>query len=225
MPNTSKILSGRFIIAGLTIGFLCSSVGVASEKCALPVKNKKIDVIDSICDQDGTSLFLQYNPKSRLIWIDSNKTSYRINIISLEKNANPELVGSKDEIKFFTRNSINQGGKRFIGLTFAERSMRGNGMGQCGSGAEVYFVAIELSDTRLIPINRFKIESCIDGIDLASHSSESGNSMVVTQNNSIMFRWLNYPNFENPATGIYSFSSNQLKLRENLSPYVWQEFE
>lgn len=225
MLNILKSQTGKLFFLYLFFGFLTSSSGLASPKCTQTKKSNNRDVMDTICTNDGASYFINYAPRKNTIWFDSDKPNYRTNIKLLEKNANPEIVGKKSDIKFITRNPIVENDRKYVGVTFSERSMRGNGMGQCGGGAEVYFVAIELTEKKPIIINQFKIESCIEGIDLASSSNNKGSSIFLAKNNRVVFRWLNYPDFEKPVTGIFDFSKNQLRTHENISPYDWKEFE
>lgn len=222
MLSTLKTINSLALFLVISLAF--SVLATPSKAYAQNKIIRKNDVLDVIRDKNGTVFSLYYSPKTRLIWVYSNNKGYRLKVHSLERNANPELVGSEGEIKFLTREVINQSGRQFIGLTFAERSMRGNGMGQCGAGAEVYFVAIEITGPKIFPINQFKVESCIEGIDLDSRSEAQGEAIKLNEKNKVIFRWLSYPNFEKPVTGVYEFSANQLKLRENGSPYDWVEF-
>lgn len=223
MQNTLKILSINFSVIFIFL-HLTSSEAFAVERCNVSQLKKKLNVRDAICDSDGTSFTLNYSAAKRVIWLDSNNQNYRQNLYRLDKNAAPELVGAEDEIKFITRSSITKNGRRYLGLTFSERSMRGNGMGQCGAGSEVYFLAMEINNSWISTINKFKVQSCIDAIDISLGTTDYGESISITKNEMIMFHWLNYPEFENPVTGIYDFSTNKLKVKENVHPYEWVAF-
>ena len=223
MPNILKTPSISLWACIFSL-YLTTNPVFAGGKCDTAQLQKKPDVRDVICDKNGTSFILRYTPAKRLIWLDSNNANYHLTLYRFEKNAGPELIGEDDEIKFVTRDVINHDGRRFLGIKFSERSMRGNGMGQCGAGAEVYFLAIELSEAWLSIINRFKVGSCIEAIETSPDSPDHGTSISITPSNKVMFRWLNYPGFEKPVTGIYEFWLNKLKVKENISPYVWAEF-
>lgn len=223
MPNILKAPSNNHWVYIFAL-YLNSSSIFAGGTCDTVQLLKKPDVRDVICENDGTSFTLHYAPARRLIWLESNNENYRLTLHKFEKNAGPELIGEDDEIKFVARNLINHDGRLFLGVKFSERSMRGNGMGQCGAGAEVYFMAMELSEAWLSIINKFKVGSCIDAIDASPDSTEHGASISITPSNKVMFRWLNYPGFENPVTGIYDFLANKLKVKENTPPHVWTEY-
>lgn len=215
--SIKNILSLIFLSLFITHAF-------ALNQCLTKQASTNHETIDTICDESGLSISLRYSSKKRTIWIDSNEKKYFLKINNLKKNANPELVGSQEKIQFITKKILTIENRRFIAITFAERSMQGNGMGQCGAGVEMYFSALEITNSSIIKTNQILIESCKNGIDFAAASPENGEPIQLTKNNKIMFRWLNYPDLEKPATGIYSFSTNSLVVRENTLPYKWVEF-
>lgn len=209
MPN-------RFYSALLCCLCLTKSYAVQINQCAL-AKTKQTNklIADVICDPRIGNLYIKHDQKKRLIWFESqNKTLY-YKLIKLEQNADPSLVGEEESIAFITPHVLRLQNKQYIGLTISERSMRGNGMGQCGGGSEIYFISMEILKSKVVERNRFLIYSCIKDIYLADDGSGKNSSIKMDADNEIIFKWLNYPGYEDPVIGKYNFITNQLSVTEN----------
>lgn len=171
--------------------------------------------IDVLCDPSVGVLYLKHDQKKRLIWLEARKHKFFYPLIKLESNADPCLVGEEKSIAFITSKIISVEGRKFIGVTVAERSMRGNGMGQCGAGSEIYFISLEISETKILERKRFLVYSCIKNIYLVDDGSKGNNSITITDDQSVTFKWLVYPGYENTVVGSYNFITNELAITED----------
>jgi hypothetical protein len=175
-------------------------------------KNSTVDVL---CDPSVGALYLKHNQKKRLIWLEANKHKIFYPLIKLEPNADPSLVGEEKSIAFITPKILSTEGRKFIGLTVAERSMQGNGMGQCGAGSEVYFISLEIFKTKILERKRFLVYSCKQNIYFTGDGSGENSSIKMSDDRSVTFKWLDYPGYENSVNGTYDFFTNELTVTEN----------
>lgn len=172
-------------------------------------------IVDVLCDPSVGVLYLKHDQRKRLIWLETNKHKFFYPLIKLEPNADPSLVGEQKSIAFITPTIINADGRRFVGLTVAERSMRGNGMGQCGAGSEIYFISLEISKTKILERKRFLVYSCKQNIYLAEDGNKDNSSITLNNDQSITFKWLDFPGYENSVKGSYNFLTNELIIAED----------
>lgn len=171
-------------------------------------------IYDTTAPANGKYYLLVYSKKARKIWIQEKNKKTKLTLKSFTKNGNPELVGADKSIKFITKTPIQINKKTFLGLTVAERSMRGNGMGQCGAGAEEFFISLLIEKNSMAKVSEFKTSSCIEGIDLIEEQSIPSIEFN-SESAEIFFHWLNYPEYEKPVTGKYRFFTNKLEIMEN----------
>jgi len=176
------------------------------------LKKKNSSVMDVICDQALGRLYLKYSPNQRKIWIESESGEIHKTIRRLEKNANPERIGADKNIRFITRKPVIAGQKHYIGLIVAERSMRGDGGGQCGAGSEEYFLAYRLAGNVVTEIHRSLIYSCIQGMILDSGDGNNNDFSVTFDGKVVEFKWLNYPGTDLYTLGHYDFTKNKLEI-------------
>lgn len=167
--------------------------------------------VDVICDKNLGRLFLKYSLSKRRIWLESADKKINKTIQILEKNANPELVGADKNMRFVTRQVVNESRKKYLGLIIAERSMRGNGGGQCGAGSEEYFVSYRIKGRVVQEMRRFLIHSCNKGIDLDTGDGNDNNFSVTHDGNFVTFKWLTYLDSDSQV-GRYDFGTNKLEV-------------
>lgn len=215
MLSISKIRT-KFSGTILIVGFLFSASAMADDKCDIEkLKHTEKSISDVLCDKKIGTLYLKYNKKNRLIWLESEDHKFFYKLIKLESNADPGLVGEEESIVFVTPEIIDIINKRFIGLTFARRSRTNNGGGQCGSGSEKYFVSIEISPKKLIERKRFLIDSCVEPLELDyGDGSTIIKPVIIDGDKNIIFKWLSYPGYESVSAGIFNFHTNELKVFE-----------
>jgi hypothetical protein len=214
MPSILKIHNNAYwIVAFIFFNNLCFADN--QNQCNIQkIKHSNKDVSDVLCDSDLGVFFLKHDVKRRLIWLETAKTK-KFPILKLDENADPSLVGEEESIAFVTPSIVNIQNRKFIGLTVAERSMRGNGSGQCGAGSEIYFVALEVSKLKIKEKTRFPIYSCIHNMYLANDGSGINRPISLSLDNKIIFNWLTYGGYENSVTGIFDFRTNRLVLTED----------
>ena len=217
MLNISKMLNNKaFIFLSLSIFLSISAQATASIKCnSEHEQHIKRNVFDVICSHLIGDIYLKYDIKKRSILLESKDTRIAHHrLLILEKNADSRLVNEERSISFVTRQPVNIKGKEYIGLTLAERSMRGNGGGQCGAGSEIYFIALVISNTKITEQNRFLISSCKEDIYLANDGSKNDTSITVDAEQNVKFKWLTYRQNNNSVTGNYDFEKNKFTISE-----------
>lgn len=163
---------------------------------------------------DHSSVSIKYSAHLKKIWLENkNRSVYKL-VKQLEKNSGPELIGAEDSIRFVSRNSFRVGKVQYFGITFSERSMRGSGGGQCGAGAEEYFVAYEYTDQKIKEIFRILVGSCVQGIILDSGDGNNNDYSITSSEGVITFRWLTYPGTDLYKIARYSFEKNHIEYEE-----------
>lgn len=169
-------------------------------------------IVDVLCRKNGDKIFLQHDQKKQLIWLSSKDKTYSFDLLKLEKNADPSLVGEGKSIAFLSHQSFHINDREFFALTVAERSMRGDGRGQCGAGSEIYFVALEITGSKLKEVKRLLISSCKESIFLANDGTGAANSLFLNDLNEVEFRWSTYPNFDTNVSGRFNFLRGSLAV-------------
>ena len=213
MPNTSKMPTIRHFIF-LTFAILFSAqtqADSAQTRDTRHIKRKAENVLDVSYDQGFGRLFLKYSPSQRKIWIESENKKINKIVYRLERNANPEMVGAEKNIRFVTKKSVSEGNQKYIGVIVAERSMRGDGRGQCGAGSEEYFLAYKLVGHTAKEIHRSLIHSCIHGMMLDYGDGNNNDFSVTFDGEAVEFRWLIYPETDLYVVGRYKFATNKLE--------------
>lgn len=196
--------------------FFTTSYAEQPNQCAVEkIKKTNKIIADAICDPVAGDLYIKHDHKKNVIWFESKNKKLYYRLIKLEHNADPSLVGEEKSIAFITPQIIHLENKQYVGLTISERSMRGNGLGQCGAGSEIYFISLEIFKAKIIERNRFLVYSCNKDIYLEDDGSGEDDAIKVNADNEIIFKWLDYPDYENSVTGKYNFISNELSLTEN----------
>lgn len=211
MQNTFSILRNSFIYFFVFVAL--TAAPVQAEHCCDKnwIKRNSENIIDVVCDEIIGRIYLKYDPKQRKIWLEGANKKIHKTVLTLEKNANPELVGAEGSLRFVPDKIVRQRGGNYISLTVAERSMRGSGSGQCGAGSEEYFVVYKLLGTTLKEMHRSLIHSCTQGIDLDTGDGNNNDFSVNFDGEAIEFRWLTYPGTDAEMVGRYSFSTNKLE--------------
>ena len=211
MQSTLKIISRKLLLAAAF-----AAPGICfSQSNINPTKKPELSIFDEVLSAANGKIALKYSKKNRTIWIENKKHHIYKLVHRLAQNANPELVGAEDSIRFVSRSTINYDGSEFFGLTFAERSMRGNGGGECGSGAEEYFVAYKIIKKNVITeLYKKLISSCVERIDFDTGDGNNNDKSVTSLNNTVTFRWLTYPNTDLYMIGTYNFVTNSISYAE-----------
>ncbi len=191
-------MHNNILTALMSLFFLSAAYGAGSDKFH---KNIMPGFGDQICDSKKGRFLLVYDPGKRIIRLRAVDLKSDAIVAKLERNAGPELVGAGGSVRFISRNVVSVGGRSFVPLTYAERSMRGDGGGQCGGGAEVYLVVYELIGKKLLLRSKNTIESCNSGMDLSSMDVADGG---------VRIDWLSYPPDAVGAWGMLDFLSGQL---------------
>lgn len=212
MRNILKIQAiNKFCILFCFFSAAVPGYAVENFECILN-KAEKHDVRDCISSPLSGSIELKYSKRQRKIWLESKKLSESALVHKLEKNAGPELVGEEKSIRFVTKPKVIDG-HVFFGITFAERSMRGDGGGQCGAGSEEYFVAYKISDdNRFVEIFRMLISSCIEGIYLDTGDGSEADQSISTDDGRVTIKWLTYRDNGGSRIGTYDFHRNTLEF-------------
>lgn len=186
--------------------------------CDQNIVKNRANTVDVICDNNLGRLYLKYSPAKRRIWLESADKTINKTIQILQRNANPELVGADKNMRFVTRQVVNESRKKYLGLIIAERSLRGNGGGQCEAGSEEYFVSYRIEGRVIKEMRRFLIHSCNKGIDLDTGDGNDNNFSVTHDESLVTFKWLTYLNSDSPVMGRYSFITNKLEItKQNAS--------
>lgn len=211
MRNILKTISHKLLIATIfSVPQIC-----ISQSNINPTKKPELSISDQLSSTENGKISLKYSKQKRIIWIESEKHHVYKLVHRLAKNTNPELVGSEDSIRFVSRSTTSHNDNEFFGLTFAERSMQGNGGGECGSGTEEYFVAYKIiKKTEIKEIYRKLIGSCIKRIDLDTGDGNNNDNSITSSKNTVSFRWLTYQNTDLYIIGTYNFLTNSISYVE-----------
>lgn len=213
MLNILKITSHKILVVAacvLIIPEICSGQSDIS-----PLMIKEQNVFDELRSSTNGKMVLKYSKKSRTIWVENERHNIYALVRKLDSNANPELVGAEDSIRFVSRTTITNDSGEFFGVTFSERSMRGDGGGECGSGAEQYFVAYKIGSKNSVKeIFKKLIGSCIERIDLDAGDGNNNDKSVTSLNGTVIFRWLTYPGTDHYVIGKYDYLTNSISYTE-----------
>lgn len=213
MPNISKTQRIRNI---LIFSALLLYTGIVSAQSNITLTRKKnTATYDEIATEENSKIKINYSKKSRTIWLEDSKKSFRLIVKKLEHNTNPEIVGADSLIRFTSRESYFHDGIRYFAITFAERSQQGDGSGQCGAGTEEYFIAykqIEKSPPK--EIFRKLISSCKEGIELDYGDGNNNDFSVTSSKGDVTFRWLTFPGTELYRIGRYNYSLNTITYQD-----------
>jgi hypothetical protein len=230
MQNTSKQLNKKTVnwIAYVFALFFCQITSLYAatpdnvflcEKKLASQKNN-LDLMSSACDAYGNQINLNYSRKSRRIWLTSNRFKQNQHTIKrLENGANPELVGADDDIRILFNRTIKLEEREFLILTIAERTSRGNGGGECGSGAEIYLNIFELNQHQIQERNSILIASCSNGIDLEYPNNDPKSKPLISLNNgTLQIKWSSHPKSKyddsllGPVIGTLNILDNELVM-------------
>lgn len=210
MLSILKTISHKILL----VAFILTPAICASQS-NYPSQNKQEkNISDQIHSPTYGNIFLKYSKKNRTIWIENKQHHIYKLVHKLEKNSNPELIGAEENIRFISKSTITINGDEFIGLIFAERSMRGDGGGECGSGEEDYFVAYKLSGNIITERYKKLINSCTEHIDLDTGDGNDNDKSVTLKKNIVTFRWLTYPKTDLYTIGTYDFLTNSISYKE-----------
>lgn len=210
--NSTGIIA---IVMAIVMSMLTFHITVYAGECdARKIMKKDKTIKDVICDSELGNIYLKYSPRKRLIWIERHKTKSKLVLDHFEHHANPELVESENQIKFVSNAVIRINERKFIGAFYVHRSRSGGGMGYCGSGAENYFAAIEITNKGMKKNKVILIESCLELYQLGYEDDrENTNFLGKIISNEVVIYWLNYGDAED-VTGRYNFITNKLTVTE-----------
>jgi hypothetical protein len=201
-----NILS-KFVLCSCLIFSFSLHAKVSCEESK--VKVKKNTIKDSVCNENVGRFDLHYSAKHRKIWIENKKSRLKIQLDFFEKNQNPELVGMDDSIRFVDRQLVEIDGRYFLPVIFSHRSRSNDGKGYCGSGAEVYFSAIEILKNKVMQRNKILIESCLEPYMLDGHDGTVSNPYGKLENKQVVFDWLIFAD-KDFVTGRFDFIKNEI---------------
>lgn len=212
----SKIISKfiHTIVALFLISTVEYGIEAASIRNNLSISNfnKTSTAVSSVLDQYVNTINLHYSAKNRRIWLSSARfKSKEYTVARLKKNANPEYIGAVHDIQILLGRTLNLKGREFLALTIAERTSRGNGMGKCGAGEEIYLKIYELLKEKIIVRNTIPIHSCAQSIDLYTDGEVNNlNTLPITQDGELLIiKWLYHPKYSAPAIGKFNVIENR----------------
>lgn len=213
MPSILKTISHKILLVAIFASMIPETC--LSQSNIAPIKNEKLNIFDEILSSKNGKIALKYSKSKRTIWIENKRNNIYKLVHKIDRNANPDLIGSESSIRFVSRSTISSDGDEFFGITFSERSMRGDGGGECGSGAEEYFVAYKIGSDNLVKeIFKKLIGSCIERIDLDTGDGNNNDKSVTSKNGTVTFRWLTYPGTDRYVTGEYNYLTNSISYAE-----------
>lgn len=161
----------------------------------------------------GKTLTLDYREKARTVSIAIGGRSHRIERI--DKNYGPELIGMEKHIRFLPLDLQPYLSRNVVLFNTVVRSSGGEGMGQCGSGAEEYLNAVSIDGARVKVLDKVHVGSCYESI---YPDNEDGNetdfSAYSVHDGRLAIKFLNYPEMKNSPTGILSKDFHRLEFSQ-----------
>lgn len=166
----------------------------------------------SLCLPDRT-LTLDYREKDRTVSIAIGSRSHRIE--RLDKNYGPELIGMENHIRFLPLELQPYLSRNVVLFNTVVRSSGGEGMGQCGSGAEEYLNAASIDGTRIKVLGKVHVGSCHESIYPDNEDGKEADfSAYSVQDGRLAIKFLSYPEMKNSPTGILSKDFRRLEFTQ-----------
>ena len=162
----------------------------------------------------GKTLTLDYRPKARTVSIEINGHSHLVERI--DRNFGPELIGMEEYIRVLPLALQPYLSRNVILFNSVVRSSGGEGMGQCGSGAEVFVNALSITGAKVKVLGKVQVESCYRSIvPYKAEEEETGFSEYSVQDGRLAIRFRNYPDVEGRPTGLLSKDFRQLEFSQS----------
>lgn len=161
----------------------------------------------------GKTLTLDYQAKARTISIKINGQSRTVERI--DRNFGPELIGMEKYIRFLPLELQPYLSRNVVLFNSVVRSSGGEGMGQCGSGAEVFVNALSISGAKVKVLGKVQVESCARSIfPAATEGEETDFSAYSVQDGGLAVKFGNYPEIEGSPTGLLSKDFRQFEFSQ-----------
>ena len=191
--------------------------------CCAVCSAQAADLKDFGCTADGKlqrpgaslclpakTLTLDYQPKARAVNIVVNGRPHTVERI--DKNYGPELIGMAKYIRFLPMELQPYLSRNVVLFNSVVRSSGGEGMGQCGSGAEKYLNAVSISGTKVKVLGKVHVGSCYEPIE---PDGEAGNetdfSAYSVQDGKLAIKFLYYQGLMDPI-GVLSKDFQRLEF-------------
>jgi hypothetical protein len=159
----------------------------------------------------GKTLTLNYRERARSVSITIGGHSHRIERI--DRNYGPELIGMEKHIRFLPLELQPYLSRNVVLFNTVVRSSGGEGMGQCGSGAEEYLNAVSIDGARIKVLGKVHVGSCYESIYLDNEEGkETDFSAYSVRDGRLAIKFLSYPEMKNSPTGILSKDFRQLEF-------------
>ncbi len=162
----------------------------------------------------GKTLTLDYQEKARSVSIAVGGRSQRIERI--DKNYGPELIGMEKHIRFLPLELQPYLSRNVVLFNTVVRSSGGEGMGQCGSGAEEYLNAASIDGVKIKVLGKVHVGSCYESIYPDNEDGkETDFSAYSVQDGRLAIKFLNYPEMKNSPTGMLSKDFRRLEFSQS----------
>ncbi len=162
----------------------------------------------------GKRLTLDYQEKARTVSITVDGRSRRIERI--DKNYGPELIGMEKHIRFLPLELQPYLSRNVVLFNTVIRSSGGEGMGQCGSGAEEYLNAVSIGDAKIKVLGKIHVGSCYESIYPDNENGKETDFFAYSvQDGRLAVRFLSYPEVKDSPTGILSKDSRRLEFPQS----------
>jgi hypothetical protein len=162
----------------------------------------------------GKSLLLKYEPKSRTVSIAVN--GHKSQLERIKSNYGPDLIGMEEYIRFLPLTLQPYLSRNIILFNSVLRSNGGEGMGQCGSGYEMYLNAVNIGRTNVKVLSKVRIGSCHQSMfpDRVEEGATDFSAYSI-QDGRLRIRFFNYPDMEGSRTGFLSENLRQLEFNKD----------
>ncbi|KRC02738.1 hypothetical protein [Duganella sp. Root198D2] len=160
----------------------------------------------------GKTLTIDYRSKARTVSITINGSSHVVERI--DRNFGPELIGMELYIRFLPMELQPYLSRNVVLFNSVVRSSGGEGMGQCGSGGEVFVNAMSISGAKARVLGKVQVESCSLSIVPANMEQETAFSEYSVVDGRLAVSFRHYPEIEGRPTGVLSSDFRQFEFQE-----------
>lgn len=208
-PSTDEKAQDRAVREGMPrVGHLRDS---GDENFGCPPGASTLRPGASLC-LPGKVLQIGYLPKARTVSISINGRTQAVERIDM--NYGPELIGMEKYIRFLPLPLQPYLSRDVVLFNSVVRSSGGDGMGQCGSGGEVFVNALSISGAKVKVLGKVQVESCSRSIVPDRSGNETAFSPYLVLDGRLAVRFSNYPEIEGSPTGILSRDFRQFEFSQ-----------